>query len=470
MPREDAEHDAASDHEQQREPVHDRDRIMGVTVLRVHRTVKQPPHHSEEIGQGQHDPDHRHDDLKRVLAPASDQNHDFGDEVHRARHADRRHAGDQETARDKGHAIDQPAQLRDMARVRLVIDPAGHGEQHPGRQRVREHVQDRPGQTDVVQRRHPEEDIAHVAGAGIADYVLGVLGVEGHEAAVDDVEDAEHGRDRHQLARGLRQDLVTDSDDREVSELHQHAGVQHTGGSRRRGMPHRRPGVQRPDRRDRGKPEEDQQPDDRGQRAREPGLLPQDQNIEGVKARELVDQQDAHQRDHGPHREEQGQLHRGILLAVRREVEDETDRVAFLQSLGVGHVQIPLGVAAPHAQQHIHRDDRHLVEEIQEEHVQRHEDADRGGRQDQQENVEFLRAVLDMPGDEDPGEQEDRRGQHQGGPDAIHPEIERDAELLGPFEPLDELEPASRGIVGEKHVERREHADTGCGRRHQADL
>src|SRR5207249_4712214 len=159
------------------------------------------------------------------------------------------------------------------------------------------------------------------------------------------------------------------------------------------------------DRRDRGEPKEDQEPNDRGQRAGELGLLAQDQDVERVEARELIDQQDAHERDDRSDGQKQRQLHRGVFLAVGGKVEDEPDRIALFQAFGIGHVQVALGMAAPDSQQEVHRDDRHLIKEIEEEQVQGHEHADGGGSQDQQEDVKLLGAVLDVPGDEDPGKQ-----------------------------------------------------------------
>ncbi len=245
--------------------------------------------------------------------------------------------------------------------------------------------------------------------------------------------------------------------------------MQHARGRRRGRVADRRPGMERPDRRDRGESEEHQEPDDPGERLREP-RFPELQDVEGVHPGEVIDEQDPHEREDRSGGEEQRQLHGRVFLAVRAEIENEPDPVAFLLPLGIRHVQVALGMAAPHPEEQVHREHGHLVKEVEEEQVQGHEHADRRGGQDEQEDVEFPGAVPDVPGDEHPGEQEDRRRQHQRRPDAVHPEIEGDAELLGPFEALDELEPAFDRVVGIEQVERRHHGNERRPRCNTPDL
>src|SRR5580765_9036044 len=97
--------DADGDHDQERKTIGCGDGVVRVTVLLVHGSIEDPAHHLEQVGQGQDDADHGYDDLERVLVPTADDNHDFGDEVHGAGHADRGHASHHETSGDKRHAI-----------------------------------------------------------------------------------------------------------------------------------------------------------------------------------------------------------------------------------------------------------------------------------------------------------------------------------------------------------------------------
>ena len=186
------------------------------------------------------------------------------------------------------------------------------------------------------------------------------------------------------------------------------------------------------------------------------GHFPQHQNVERLDGREMVNQQDAHQREHRSRREEQRQFHRGVFLAVRPEVQDEPDRIPKLPAFLIGHAQIAFGMTAPHAQQHVHGQDRHFIKEVEEEQVQRHEHPDGRRGQDQQEDIKFLGAILDVPRNEDAREQQNGRCKNQGCPDAIHSDVKTDAQFLGPRPFGDELEAALIGVIGQKHVERSE--------------
>ena len=79
-----------------------------------------------------------------------------------------------------------------------------------------------------------------------------------------------------------------------MTELHQHAGVQHARRGRSGGVADGRPGMQRPDRRDRGKAEEDQQPrsltSSQHRDIHQLGVFTQDENIERVEAGEFVNE------------------------------------------------------------------------------------------------------------------------------------------------------------------------------------
>ncbi|MCG3776228.1 MAG: hypothetical protein JW395_3080 [Nitrospira sp.] len=331
MHGEEKEPDADGNHDHERQTISRGDCVVCVTVFLVHGSVEKPAHHLEQVGQGQDDADHGHDDLERVLVPTADDDHHFGDEVHGAGHADRGHACNHETAGDERHAVREPAEGGNVARVRLIVHPPGHGKEHTCGHGVRKHIHHRAGQADVVQGGHAQKDIPHVTGTGISDDVLGVFGVERDEPAIDDTEHAEHGCDRHEFSGGLRQNLKGHPDDGKMTELHQHARMQHARGGRSGCVAHRRPGVQRPERRNRSKAEEDQDPNDlveRGAQDRDVhqlGLITQDQNVEGIEPRVFVDQQDAHQRCDGKSREKEHQFHRGVFFAVRSEVEDESD-------------------------------------------------------------------------------------------------------------------------------------------------
>src|ERR1019366_3679640 len=82
----------------------------------------------------------------------------------------------------------------EVARVRAVINHAAHhGEQQPGDDAVREHLQHRAIEADGVERREAEQHEAHVAHAGIADDEFEILLHQRHARAIHDAGDGETG-------------------------------------------------------------------------------------------------------------------------------------------------------------------------------------------------------------------------------------------------------------------------------------
>ena len=83
-----------------------------------------------------------------------------------------------------------PLQRRQIARVGAVINHAADdGEQQPGDDAVREHLQHRAAQADRVQRHQAQQHKSHVADAGIADDEFEVLLHQRHRRAIHDADD-----------------------------------------------------------------------------------------------------------------------------------------------------------------------------------------------------------------------------------------------------------------------------------------
>ena len=101
----------------------------------------------------------------RVGAEGADEDVELGDEAGEARQADRRQAGDHEEDGEPRHLARQAAEDRQLARVRLVVDGADHGEHEGRHDAVREHLQRGAVDADRVQRRQAQEHVAHVADA-----------------------------------------------------------------------------------------------------------------------------------------------------------------------------------------------------------------------------------------------------------------------------------------------------------------
>src|SRR5437899_12106617 len=69
-------------------------------------------------------------------------------------------------------------------------------------------------------------------------------------------------------------------------------------------------------------------------------------------------------------------------------------------------------VAAPHADQKVHRDEHHFPEQVEEEEIERHEDAQHARLQQQKQNVVFLLAGLNRAPRRKNGNRAQNRGQH----------------------------------------------------------
>ena len=87
-------------------------------------------------------------------------------------------------------------ELRELARVGAVVDDAADdGEEQAGDDAVREHLQHRAVEADLVERHEAEQHEAHVADAGVADDEFEVGLRQGDERAVDDADDGEPRED-----------------------------------------------------------------------------------------------------------------------------------------------------------------------------------------------------------------------------------------------------------------------------------
>ena len=75
------------------------------------------------------------------------------------------------------------------------------------------------------------------------------------------------------------------------------------------------------------------------------------------------------------------------------------------------------------------------MEEVEEEQVERGEGAQDAARHDQQQDVELLLALLDLPGDAGRGEGDDGAHQDQADVDAVHADVVADAQAASPRGP-----------------------------------
>ena len=120
---------------------------------------------------------------------------------------------------------------------------------------------------------------------------------------------------------------------------------------------------------------------------------------------------------------------------------------------------VQAAVAAPDADQEIHRHQHHFPEHIEEEEIERHENAQHADLQQQEQNVIFLGANLDgAPGGKDRNSAEERRQDHQQEADAVDAQRVVRADGGNPVGVFAELV-ARRGRVQAEAPEQRQRDD-----------
>ena len=203
--------------------------------------------------------------------PGADDDHELRNKAAESGQAHAGHAGDDEGDGGKGNRFVQVhrAEQRQLAGVGAGVDHAAdHSEQQPGENAVGEHLDDRAGEADLIERHQAEQDEAHVADAGVADDEFEVLLHQRDHRAVDDADDGEHGEDiapgaeaEHVEAPGSEAEREQRHGDAQAAvgaQLHHDAGEQHGSGRGRGDVAGRRPGVEGPQAGENREADEDQ--------------------------------------------------------------------------------------------------------------------------------------------------------------------------------------------------------------------
>ena len=139
-------------------------------------------------------------------------------------------------------------------------------------------------------------------------------------------------------------------------------------------------------------------------------------------------------------------------------VEEELDR----------RVQPP--AAAPDADDEVHRHQHDLPEDVEQEHVQHHEDAEHARLQEQEESVVLLDALLDRrPRAQDRQPADDHREQDHQVAEPVDAQVVLGAQRRDPVVPLDQLEVAVGAFEGADHRDRDQQPQHGEAVGHVAD-
>ena len=287
-----------------------------------------------------------------------------------------------------------------------------------------DHLDRRPGERDRLgsllaghrraRRGQPEDDVAHVVDAGVGDQALQVRLSERNKRAVDDRDRGQDADRERELRPRIGHHRHEDPDEPVGPHLEEDAGKDGRRGTGSVDVRRRQPGVKRHQRRLDGEADEESGEHEPGvQAAGREGLLADDLgHVERPWLRHEVQAEDG---------EQQGQR-------AGERVDEELQRRA-------------LGVAVPpRADQEVHRDERHVPEDEEEEEVEREEQADRGPLEEQHQGEVRDRpaAEVDRVGDRHHKEQRGHRGQGQR--QTVDADLVPDPERGDPVERLDLLE------------------------------
>jgi len=282
---------------------------------------------------------------------------------------------------------------------------------------VVDHLHERSAEAGEVEGEEPQHAEPQVADRGVRDQFLHVGLDHRHQRPVDDPDDGEREEERLGGARRLREERQGETEEPVGPELQEDPRQDDRARGRSLDVRVRQPGVQREDRHLDGEGEREggEQPEllRRGE-----GRLVQAQQVEGSHPRlalvQEVERQDRHQHEE----------------RTDDRVEDELDR-------GVDPPR-----SAPDPDQQVHRDQHQLPEDVEEEDVERQEDAEHPRLQHEQEDVELLHPLAHRAeGGEDDQRREHGRQQHEIDGDAVDPEEVLDPEARDPGAPVDELRP-----------------------------
>ena len=321
--------------------------------------------------------------------------------------------------------------------MRALVADTNEQEESAGDEAVVEHLQDCAVDSLLVEGEDAERHEAHVADGAIRNQFLEVGLHDRHERAVDDGDYGEGDHERRKEVRAIREEWDREANEAVPAELQEHAGEDHRacgGGLHVRVW---EPGVEGEHRhlngegeRECGKPEDLQ----RWVRNR----APQRQQVEcpcpGAGCGLVAEGGGKDRHEHQERTDER--------------VEDELDR-------GVDAVG-----AAPDADDQVHRHEHDLPEDVEEEEVERQEDAEHSRLEDEEADEVLLHARLNRTEarkDADPAQQ--RRQDNKRAREPVDAKVIGDTERRDPRELLAEGELATLPTNAEQHAEAQRKGD-----------
>ena len=251
---------------------------------------------------------------------------------------------------------------------------------------MRQHLQHGAGHRGLVQHQDREQHQSAVADRRVGVDVFQVGLLDCRERSVDHADTGQRQENPCQFVGRLGHQEDRHAKTTVSAEFHQHPSMQHRNGRRRRSVTVRRPRVERKHRAEHPEADERQR-EEQVLRAHRNRMFGDFENIHrqltAFGRRMEIDAEDADQQQRRTSHQHQRQFHRRILF--------------------------PAG--SPHADQQVHRDQRHLVKHEHREQINRNEESEHPDRQQREPCEKLPRQRRHFPRSEHPGKDDHRRQQ-----------------------------------------------------------
>src|SRR5687768_862542 len=393
----------------------------------------------DDTGRGERAPEEPTRPGRRVEAERAEQHEELSDEAGESGEPERRQHEHAEERRVQRPAVRQAAEVRDEAAVRLLVLDPDEEEEGTGDDAVVQHLQGGPDRPLQVQHEDAERDEAHVRDRRVRDELLQILLDRGHDGPVHDRDDGQEDERGDPELGAVREERQAEADEAVAAGLQQDAREDDRAGRRRLDVGIRQPGVERDHRH--------------------------------------LDREGEREREEGPHLEleregaasldEDGQRERAVAGFAAREIHrddaDEHEQRSREREDDELQRRVDAALAAPDADDQVHRHEHQLEEHVEEEEVEREEHADHADLEQEESGHELRHALLDRPAAriDDRDEGEERRHDHEQHGDPIHAELVADAEAREPGRRLRELEARLPDLEAREHDERDCELDRG---------
>ena len=310
--------------------------------------------------------------------------------------------------------------------MHAVVEHPDAKEHRARNETVRNHLHQRPFKPQRVEHEEAQGHEAHVRDRRVGDQFLHVGLYQGDEADVHHRDQRQRDHQRRELMRSIGNDRQREAQETVCAELEADCRQHHRTAGGRFDVGVGKPGMHRPHRHLDAEGDQEREEDQDLRLDRERKLVPVEDAEAATGLHEQVQQREQHQQ------------------RAEQRVEEELDR--RVHTVG----------AAPDADDQVERDQRSLEEHVEQDAVERGEDAVHQARHDQERGHVLRHLVLDdLPARHHHEDRDERVEDDEKHRQAVHPEVIVDVEARHPRGELDELHRTGRGV--EAGVERNRH-------------